>query len=109
MKPTVEVADAGRAAEWDAFVLENEQATFCHTFAWKRAIESTWGHRPIYLTASRDGVASGVLPLFFVRTIFGSMLISSPNAVYGGIAAADTASGEALVSRAIEIARDLRV
>ncbi len=53
---------------------------------------------------------TGVLPLFHVRSrLFGSMLVSSPNAVYGGVLADDEASRQALLEAAKARARQLNV
>ena len=51
-----------------------------------KTIEESYRYRPMYLLA-RDGQGiRGVLPLFIVRNpIMGTVLISSPFAVYGGI------------------------
>ena len=53
-------ADGGR---WDDFVHKLPTGTFCHLFAWAQVISETFGHRPYYLLAERDGQIEGVLPL----------------------------------------------
>lgn len=84
--------------------------TFCHLAGWGQVIERTFGHRPCHLLAMRDGVIRGVLPLFHISSrLFGSMLVSSPNAVYGGALADDEASLAGLLDEADRLARELNV
>ncbi|MBS1812944.1 MAG: FemAB family PEP-CTERM system-associated protein [Acidobacteria bacterium] len=100
-------ADAQR---WDAFVQNSAAATFCHLSGWARVIERVWNHEPHHLLAETNGEISGVLPLFHVKSrLFGSMLVSSPNAVYGGVAADNSESGNALMAEAKRLAKQLQV
>lgn len=95
---------------WESYVSRSEQATFCHLPGWARVIDRVWGHAPYHLIARRGGSVSGVLPLFHVKSLlFGSSLVSSPNAVYGGVAADDEETRAALVAEAKRLARELRV
>lgn len=94
---------------WDDYVQRHDAATFCHLSGWQRVVESTWQHRQQSLFAERDGLIVGVLPLFQVNGWFGSMLVSTPNAVYGGVVADDAESHLALVAAAQKLAGELRV
>ena len=99
-----------RAAEWDAYVCRAAEATFCHLTGWSRVVERTWGHQPSHLYAERGASVIGVLPLFHVRSrLFGSMLVSTPNAVYGGVAADDPEARRALIAEAKRLAAELPV
>jgi FemAB-related protein (PEP-CTERM system-associated) len=90
--------------DWDAFVHSTQGGSPFHLIAWKRAIESTFGHRPHYLMAVRGGGLEGVLPLFEVRGLLGGVgLVSVPYAVYGGICATSDAARDALVQAAREL------
>lgn len=97
------------ADRWDDFVLRHPEGTFCHLSGWQRVIETTWQHRQQSLVAERDGKLIGVLPLFQVRGWFGSMLVSTPNAVYGGAIADDAESRQALIAAAQKLAGELSV
>jgi FemAB-related protein (PEP-CTERM system-associated) len=102
------------AAAWDAYVRRARPATFCHLSGWMRVVETTWRHETRSLLAERDGPDGkqivGVLPLGHLRSrLFGSMLVSTPNAVYGGAAADDDAVRRCLVEAAQSLAADLRV
>jgi FemAB-related protein (PEP-CTERM system-associated) len=95
---------ASETVEWDAFVRSTPDGSPFHLLAWKRAVETVFGHRPHYLMAFRGNGLEGVLPLFEVRGLLGGRaLISVPYAVYGGICANSAEAREAL----IEAARDL--
>lgn len=110
MPSTVRLFDAAVAERWDDFVLNSPAATFCHLGGWQRVIEHTFGHHQHSLYAERNGNLVGVLPLFLVRSRWvGAMLVSTPNAVYGGVAANDAEAQQALVGCAKALAEDLRV
>jgi FemAB-related protein (PEP-CTERM system-associated) len=92
------------------FVERSADATFCHLTGWQRTVERTWGHEPRHLIATAGDQIEAVLPLFRVRSmLFGSMLVSTPNAVYGGIAGASPAARAALANAAARLARELQV
>jgi FemAB-related protein (PEP-CTERM system-associated) len=106
------------SARWDEFVMRSPAATFCHLGGWQRVIERTWGYRQHSLRVERDGEIVGVLPLFHIRgrwfkslfgSLFGSTLLSTPNAVYGGAVAADDQAHQALIAAARALAACLRV
>ena len=107
---TIQSYQATQRERWDAYVYQAQGGTFCHLSGWLRVLERTWGHANHSLLAERGGQVVGVLPLFHVQSrVFGSMLISTPNAVYGGIVAEDEAVREALSQRAKQLAADLEV
>ncbi|MGC2049583.1 MAG: FemAB family XrtA/PEP-CTERM system-associated protein [Gallionella sp.] len=96
--------------EWDAFVEACPEATFFHRAGWKTVIEKAFGHRTHYLFAERNGKIVAVLPLTEIRSrLFGHSLVSNAFCVYGGIAAADEESRNALDRHAQELARELNV
>ncbi len=92
--------DAAETIQWDAYVAAHPEGTIFHLSAWKHAVERTFGHRPVYLCAERDGAWVGVLPLFKVSTLKGRALVSVPYGVYGGILADDEAAERALLAAA---------
>ena len=91
--------------DWDAFVRSTPGGSPFHLLAWKRAVESTFGHRAHYLLAVRGGAVEGVLPLFEVKGLLGGRgLVSVPYGVYGGICGVAPAARTALVAAASELA-----
>jgi len=103
------IDELGReTAEWDAFVRASTDGSPFHLTAWRQAIERSFGHRPRYLVARRAGTIVGVLPLFEVRSPFGSRaLVSIPYAVYGGICADSDDARHALLDAATVLGRRL--
>lgn len=98
------------AAKWDAFVQQLPAATFCHSSGWGRVVQRVWQHTPHHLLAESQGEIQGILPLFHVKSrLFDSLLVSSPNAVYGGVAAASEEVRQALLAKAKQLARQLQV
>ena len=91
--------------DWDAFVRSTPGGSPFHLTAWKRAVESTFGHRAHYLMATRGGGLEGVLPLFEVRGLFGGRgLVSVPYGVYGGICAPSEPARASLLGAARSLA-----
>lgn len=98
------------APAWDAFVQDSANSTFCHLTGWGQVIERVWKHSPHHLIAENGGAIKGVLPLFHVKSrVFGSMLISTPNGVYGGVATNDPEARQALIDEAKTLAAKLQV
>jgi FemAB-related protein (PEP-CTERM system-associated) len=97
--------EQGVLAKWDEFVLTHAQGTPFHQTAWMRVMEKTYGYRPHYFHAERDGQITGVAPSFLVSNwISGRCLMSVPFAVYGGVCAADPETERALVERLEQVA-----
>jgi FemAB-related protein (PEP-CTERM system-associated) len=106
----LELGDAAAASRWDAFVRACPEATFCHLSGWGRALEGVFGHETHFLQATQADRVTGVLPLAFVKSrLFGNSLTSLPFCVYGGVAADDAASAQALEDAAEALARRLDV
>ncbi len=102
--------DTSAAARWDEFVLGCPEASFFHRAGWQRVLGQVFRHDTHYLFAEDNGRITGVLPLAHVKSVlFGSSLTSLPFAVYGGVAASDAASADALEAQAQQLARQLGV
>jgi FemAB-related protein (PEP-CTERM system-associated) len=98
------------AARWDKYIKGTPGGTFCHLSGWQQVIENTWQHRNQSLYAERAGRIVGVLPLFYISSrLFGSMLLSTPNAVYGGVVADDDSARKALLTQARQLAEEWQV
>ena len=117
MPVRIEFLKKDSEAAWDAYVLNQPRATPYHLSGWRRAIERIYGHRSYCLIALRDpadssdagpGGIAGVLPLIHLKHfLFGNSLISLPFCDMGGVIADDDAMEDALVRRAIRLARDV--
>jgi serine/alanine adding enzyme len=92
---------------WEAYVSGRDAALNYHHWSWRKVIEDTYGHRPLYLAAMEDGRVEGVLPLFRIKSLlFGSSLVSVPFSSYGGILASNTEVRERLGEEAVRLARE---
>jgi FemAB-related protein (PEP-CTERM system-associated) len=95
-------------ASWDAFVHLHTGAVNYHHWHWQDVIRETYGHEPVYLAATDGDKIAGVLPLFFIRSrLFSNSLVSVPFFTYGGILCDTRAAGEALVTEAEQVAKQL--
>lgn len=94
---------------WDACVEDSPAATLCHRSEWMSVIEEVWGHANHSLVAESEGRVRGVLPLFLIRSrLFGTRLVSTPNAVYGGPVATEGRAKRRLVEAALELGGGLK-
>jgi serine/alanine adding enzyme len=102
---------AGDDERWDAYVATRPDAHRYHISAWRRIIESSFGHRGYYLRAEdSNGSIRGVLPLVRLRSrMFGDFLVSLPFVNYGGACADNDATTRALVDAAVGLAARLGV
>ena len=105
----VEIFTGDLPDEWDRFVESCETACPCHASAWKSVIQETYGLSPYYMAVEEEGDIAGVLPAFHMKSVlFGSSLTSLPFLTYGGVCARTPRGAAALVSKATELARNLR-
>jgi FemAB-related protein (PEP-CTERM system-associated) len=97
--------------QWDDYVKRHAHGSVFHLSNWQRLIESSFRHQPLHLCARNgSGEIAGILPLFLVRsTLFGRMLISTPQAAYGGILADTESVSNELCTAAKNIARNQEV
>src|SRR3954453_1663068 len=101
--PVVRELSLRDVERWDRFVLEHPDATFCHRAGWARVLRRAFGYDTHFLFVEEGERITGVLPLVAVRSrLFGSFLVSSAFAVYGGPVCADDAARQLLTARALE-------
>lgn len=104
----LEISDLHRNEEkvWDEYVYNHSGSTFYHQIGWKKVVEETYRHKPIYLVGKEDGEIKGILPLFLMKSrIFGTKLVSIPFGPYGGTCA----DNKMIENRLLEEARRLTV
>jgi FemAB-related protein (PEP-CTERM system-associated) len=101
---------APRLGRLEALLTEDGPVPLSRHPAWLLVLERELKQVP-YLLESVDGDrTTGFLPLAFVKSyLFGRFLVSLPYLNYGGVYARDEASAHALIDRAVELARELRV
>lgn len=103
------VSECRTSERWDSFVNTQANAVNYHRWTWKAAIQGTFGHKPYYFIAEHDGAVEGVLPLFEIKSyLFGHSLVSMPFFTYGGVLARNDAARDALLTKAGDLANELR-
>ena len=106
----IKILEAKDESRWDAFVMDNQTSTFFHLIGWKRVVEKTYGHKPIYLFTEENGRIKGILPLFLINTfLFGKQLVSIPYSPYGGCAGDNKNTDDTLLLKANQLAQELNV
>ncbi len=92
---------------WDSYVSNHPHGSVFHLSSWQNLIQSSFAHLPFHLIAkNQTGDIVGLLPLFLVRSrIFGRMLISTPQAAYGGILADSEAISDGILTKAKALAQ----
>lgn len=105
----VRLADRGDSQRWDTYVLDRKDAGPYHLFAWKAAVEESYGHRSWYLMAEdEEQRTTGVLPLFLIKPpFFRGALVSLPFCDYGGALVSGKEALDALHHAALDHASRL--
>ena len=99
--------DSSNEKRWDDFVIINSSSTFFHSLGWKRVIEQSFSYQAEYLYAEEDGQVQGILPLFEVKSLWGSRsLLSVPFGVYGGVCVHNVEAERVLLNAAKDLAMD---
>ena len=96
------------SADWDVFVASTPNATMSHVQGWREIIANAYGHRTFYLTAIKDEVIAGILPLVHIRSrLFGNSLVSMPFQDYGGIATGNQEAFQSLLEQALRLKQEI--
>lgn len=98
-------AVAERWAEWERYIAQAPDSTFCHRAGWRRVMQDVLRQKCEYLVAEDESGWRGVLPLVHVRGLLGHYLVSMPFVNDGG-PLGDEDTRRQLVSRAVQIAGD---
>ena len=96
--------------KWDEYVQHHPDATPYHCFAWKTAVERTYGHRGYYLMAEENERVAGVLPLIHFKPPFSTgCFVSLPYCDAGDVLAGNEDIKESLILEAVSLACKLKV
>lgn len=107
MLRTTVVPPEQACAIWDQYVQSHPNGSGYQLMAWRRVMEDAFGHPTFYLMVSdEDQTVHGVLPLVFLSSrLFGRLLVSMPYVNYGGLLADTVGAQDALLSAAVDLAR----
>ncbi len=104
MPVDITVAGDWDADAWNSFALATGADGHFYAYPWRNIIWNALKHHPHYLIARRQGVVTGILPLFEVHSrLFGRALISVPFLNGGGVLTNDDASAIALLRHAYNL------
>ena len=99
-------ADAGR---WNEFLKMCPRANFYQRYEWEYLNRQTLGHRTLFLIAEERGAIRGVLPMIHIRSrLFGNVVTSMPFVNFGGPAASEDETEQALVEAGCRYADERR-
>lgn len=102
----IKVADDRDAYAWNSYAETACLDGHFLDFNWRKIIETSLRHRPLYLIARQEGTVTGLLPMFDVKSrLFGRSLISVPFLNGGGIVASDALTTNALLAKTQEIVK----
>lgn len=110
MALTISTINPGQAEPCDRYVESHNATTLFHTRLWREAVTEAFGHADCSLAAWNDDRVVGVLPLMRVSSrLAGTLLVSVPYAVYGGVLADDNDAAAALLDHVRRLAERLGV
>ncbi len=96
--------------KWDSFVKAHPHANLYHLSFFRSVVEKTYGHKSFYFQAiDENSQIRGILPLFFIRSLFfGKELVSLPFCDYGGILADSPEISQLLFQKTEELMINLK-
>jgi FemAB-related protein (PEP-CTERM system-associated) len=95
---------------WNAFVAAEPSATFYHRFEWREINRASFGHSSAYLAAVEGDRVVGVHPIVRLNSLlFGNIACSMPFVNYGGPAAAEPGTEQALLAASSDVADQWQV
>ncbi len=99
----IRTAEANDKQCWDDFVSTMSDGSPYHLFAWKTALEESYGHRCIYLMAEENKKLLGILPLVRIKPPFKrSFQVSLPFCDIGGPLSESPAISRELIEYALQ-------
>lgn len=104
MPLTIKTAAPFDIETWDTYVLNHPQGTVFHLTAWKKVVETSFGHKSHYVMATQQNKICGILPVFEIKSLlFGHYFVSVPFAEIGGALADNPDIEQALIRHAASV------
>lgn len=77
---TISIAKDSDAKDWNAFVENSKDSTPYHRFAWMKAVETSYGHKPVGIVArNAENEVIGILPMVELgMPLLGKSAVSLP-------------------------------
>ena len=109
LMPEIKTITPSDQSAWDSYVVSHEQGGPYLAYSWKKAVETAYGHKTVYLASYTGNTISGVLPLVYIKPpFFSGRLVSLPFCDYGGILAQNHETADALLHHAKNLAATIR-
>lgn len=103
-------AEDSDASSWDDYIAANPDGLAYHLFAWKLAVEASYGFDCPYFLAEQKNRICGVLPTVHAKLPFGrGQLVSLPYCDAGGVLSDHPEISKALSSYAWEYALERKI
>jgi FemAB-related protein (PEP-CTERM system-associated) len=104
MSFTIKTATPSDTETWDKYALNHPMGTIFHLTAWKKVVETSFGHKSHYVMASQQNRICGILPVVEIKSVlFGHYFVSVPFAEIGGALADHPEIEHALIRYAASI------
>jgi FemAB-related protein (PEP-CTERM system-associated) len=95
---------------WDTYVSTHPDGTPYHSYAWKQAIETAYGHKGFYLFAEEKDTIVGVLPLVRIRLpLINNELVALPFCDNGACLADGGDIRRRLIRQTVVLAEQLKI
>lgn len=105
MHEIIKIADDG-AAEWDSYILNHQEASVYHLYAFRKVIEREYHHKSVYFQLKLNNEIKGVLPIYPIRSPFtGKSIVSLPFCDYGGVLADTPEYENLLIAEAVKLCK----
>jgi FemAB-related protein (PEP-CTERM system-associated) len=106
---TVGLLEGREEQEWASYAASHPDATIYHSLGWRDVTVEGLGHAAYLLRArAASGAICGILPLYFVKGIYGRRLVSVPMRDRAGVLSNDDDTAVALIRRGAELSAELR-
>jgi hypothetical protein len=80
---TITILHDDMLEKWDDFVTSHDMGTVYHTSFWRKTIQSSYGHKPVYLVMTdENNIITAGIPFFGINGMFGKKLSCLPSAQY---------------------------
>ncbi len=72
VKTTLQIIDPRAFAQWDASILQFDNASFFHSSSWARLLAEAYNFKPVYCALFDNDRLAAAIPLMEVRSILGT-------------------------------------
>lgn len=104
------ILNESQRKDWDSYVESSPDVIAWHSWDWSQVLIQHYGCRFYPIAAYDGGRIRGILPLYHVKTFrSGDALMSIPYVVAGGAVADSEEGRQALLAKAIDIARETNI